>query len=342
MSHRTPIVNWAGDYEETCLQLGKHLGTNKIRRKLFNAIYGRTSRPRSKKQMILATGLKASDSQQAQNELDYLWRYGLIARNKNDGSVKDGSRYLYQKDDNVRAHRDRIIRHADNPRDAKKVPTKRRPVFNGTNVIIRRQALKKRKRLDVLYLTANPDKNSSLRVDVEVRQVQAAVRGSKLRDNIELHYRPAADLDSIIEGLNDHSPKIVHFSGHGYAGGIALDHPKVERVSGRVITFNLLAKALGGVDAPPDVIVLNACESAGARKAFFPPAKAIIVMRNSVSDLAATAFSAKFYAAIAAGQSLKSAFTQGQVAIAAVSIDEAATPELMVAVGVNPAKLVLT
>ena len=36
---------------------------------------------------------------------------------------------------------------------------------------------------------------------------------------------------------------------------------------------------------------------------FLPPAQAIIVMQDSISDLAATAFAAKFYAAIASGQS---------------------------------------
>jgi hypothetical protein len=79
-----------------------------------------------------------------------------------------------------------------------------------------------------------------------------------------------------------------------------------------------------------------------ARKAFLPPAKVIVVMRDSVSDLAATAFAAKFYAAIAAGQSVKSAFPQGKVAVEMVSLNEADTPELLAARGVDPAKIVLT
>jgi CHAT domain len=163
----------------------------------------------------------------------------------------------------------------------------------------------------VLYLTANPDEQSSLRVDAEVRQVQEAVRGSKLRDNIELLYRPAADLNSIIDGLNDHEPGIVHFSGHGYSGGLAVDHAKVARPKGKILTFDILGKAFAAVDVPPRVVVLNACESAGAKKALLPSISAMIVMRDSVSDVAATAFATRFYAAIAAGQSLKSAFKQG-------------------------------
>ena len=193
----------------------------------------------------------------------------------------------------------------------------------------------------MLYSTANPDAARPLRVDAEMRQVQEAVRGSRLRDNIALHYRPAANLKSIMDGLNDLAPGIVHFSGHGYGGGIAVDHAKVKRPAGKVVTFDLLAKAIAAVDTPPKVIVLNSCHSAGAKKAFLPPALAVIAMGDSISDLAATAFAAQFYAAVAAGQSLKAAFNQGVVAIEAASINEAKTPQLILEDGVNAAKIVL-
>jgi|SRR5437868_14158747 hypothetical protein len=158
MADRTPVVDWSGNYEETCLQLAKHLGKSKIRRTLFNAIYGRVSRPRSRKQLVAATKLKSSDGQQAQNELDHLARYGLIMRIENEGdvAVDDRSRWLYVKDENVRAHREQILKHANNPGESKKVPTKRRP--QGSTAVVRR-SLKNRKHLDVLYLTANPHKD---------------------------------------------------------------------------------------------------------------------------------------------------------------------------------------
>jgi hypothetical protein len=39
---------------------------------------------------------------------------------------------------------------------------------------------------------------------------------------------------------------------------------------------------------------------------------------------------------------VKSAFAQGRIAIEAVSLSEATTPELLVAAGVDPAKIFLT
>lgn len=342
MKARTAVVDWSGNYEENCIQLGKHLGKNKIRRKLFDAIYGRESKPRSKKQMMTAVGLKPSHAQQAQNQLDYLYRYGLIIREDNDGSVKDGSRYVYSKEPNVRAHRKSIVKYADKPALAKRVATKRNSVTRViTTRTVKRSALKRRKQLNVLYTTANPNPRSPLRVDAEMRQVQEAVRGSRLRDNIVLHYRPAANLKSIMDGLNDVTPGIVHFSGHGNSDGVAVDHAKVRLPQGKTLTFDLLAKAVAAVDSPPQVIVLNSCHSAGAKKAFLPPAMAVIAMGDSISDLAATAFAAQFYAAVAAGQSLKAAFAQGLVAIEAVSLNEAKTPQLILADGVKATDVVL-
>lgn len=344
MVGQTPIVNAAGDYEETLTQLAKHLGKNVLRRKIFNAIYGKGKKPRSKKQLMAAARISARDGQQVQNALDHLAKHHLIVCKENDGSVKDGSRNLYDKNPTVRANRMRIMKFANDRRAADKVPTKRKPVVRGLTMIrtMTRQTLLKKKKLQVLYLTANPDKANYMRVDAEVRQVQDAVRGSVFRDNISLEYRPAADLKSLVDGLNDYRPRIVHFSGHGNSGGIAVDDLAVGKRPVKTVSFELLAKALNATDAPPDIVVLNSCKSASARKAFLPPAKAIIVMRNSISDLAATNFAVAFYAAVAAGQSVKSAFAQGTVAIENSSLNEADTPELVVAAGVDPSKLVLS
>jgi hypothetical protein len=342
MKARTAVVDWSGNYEENCIQLGKHLGRNKIRRQLFNAIYGRGSKPRSKKQLMAAIKIKASHSQQVQNQLDFLARYGLILRDKNDDIVNDGSHYVYSKEPNVRAHREKIVKHADKPELAKNTPTKRNPIVKVVSVkTVTRSLLRRKRPLNVLYSTASPNRNSPLRVDVEMRQVQEVVRASPLRDNISLQYRPAANLKSIMDGLNDLTPGIVHFSGHGYSGGIAMDNAKVSRPAEKIVSFDLLSEAIAAVDTPPQIIVLNSCHSAGAKRAFLPPAKAVIAMGDSISDIAATAFAAQFYAAIAAGQSLKSAFNQGVVAIKAVSINEAKTPQLILADGVNAAQLIL-
>lgn len=350
MSERASIVNISGDHEETIVQLARHLGTSRIRRRIFSAIYGRGSRARSKKQIMQVARIPATGTnpQQVQNELDHLAKHHLIVRVDNVGLVKDGSRYLYQKDRSVRANKDRIIKFADNRRAADRVPTKRRLIVPNAVTIsgITKRALKKKKHLTVLYLVANPTPSSQLRVDVEIRKVQEAIRGSKFRDNVTVEYRPAANLSSLIDGLNDHRPQIVQFSGHGDQSGIATDNAKVRKPAAKFLSFDLLAKALSATDTPPQIVILNSCESSGAKKSLLSSkdsgTKIVIAMRTSVTDVAATVFARRFYAAIAAGQSVKAAFDQGRVAVEVASISEVDTPELLCRIGINPATMILT
>lgn len=349
MAERTAIVNISGDHEETILRLSVHLGASKIRRKVFNAIYGRGSRPKSKKQIMKLARIpnKGTSGQQVQNELDHLSKHHLIMRSENRGLVNDGSRFLYSKDPTVRANRDQIVKYADNKRLASRVPTKRTPklVVNTVVRTVTKTALRRRKRLSVLYLTANPGSSAKLRLDGEVMKVQNEIRGSKFRDSVAFEFRPAASLKSLIDGLNDVRPQIVQFSGHGDRAGIEADDGSD---SGRpqFLPFTLLAQALAATDTPPQVAVLNSCSSAGARKSLLGrksgSTKIVIAMKSAVGDLAAIAFATQFYAGLASGQSVQAAFNQGKVAVSAVALSEAETPVLLCRAGVDPSALILT
>jgi len=99
------------------------------------------------------------------------------------------------------------------------------------------------------------------------------------------------------------------------------------------------AGLMGATDSPPRVIVLNSCESSAARKMVLTVAKVVVSMSVSITDVAATAFAQQFYAALASGQSIKKAFEQGKIAVEAVSLSEANTPELFAQAGVNPANV---
>lgn len=346
MGKLTHIVNPSGDFEENVERLAKHLGKAKIRRQIFNVVYGRARRLRSKKELMKDAGISDEDtkSQQVQNELDHLSRHHLIDKHENDGITDDGAVFVYGKNDFVRSNRAEIVRRADDPRSLRSIATKRRPVVGNGNQTSRaiESDLKKRNRLNVLYLTASPIPASHLRVDAEMRGVQETIRASKFRDNVSLEYRPAADLDSLINGLNDHRPQIVHFSGHGNDNEIATDTGKSSGHSVSTLSYNLLAKALAATDNPPEVIVLNSCKSSAAIRALLSSVKIVISMKSSISDIAASAFAIQFYAAIAAGQSVKSAFEQGKVAVESVSIDDADTPEINCGSHIDPSRLILT
>jgi hypothetical protein len=345
MVERTSVINLSGDHEETVERLAKNLGTNKLRRKMFNTVYGPGSLPRSLKQIMKAAGIDSNDAQQAQNQIDHLSTQHLIVRIENKGAaaVKDGSRWVYRKDESIRAIRKDIVKYADDRIARHKLPTKRRPVGSVAVTVrsIKRAYLRKKPHLTVLYLTADPDKNRSLRVDAEVNKVKEAIRGSEYRDNIRVEYSPAASLKNLLDGLNDFKPQIIHFSGHGDKVGIAMDNGKISNAADESVSFSLLAKALAATDNPPIVAVLNSCESSGARKVLLKLGLIVVSMKTEISDIAAISFAPRFYAAVAGGQSIKSAFRQGKVAVEAASITEKDTPQLFFPNDVNPAKIIL-
>ena len=333
----------SGGVEENLRQYAKILGKEKVRRLVFEEICGRKSKPRSAKQIISDADIDVSKRKQVLNALEFLSSHGLIEKLENDGHVRDGSRLLYRKIEMIKANKKRIIRFADNREIPSGVPamTQQVPSPPTTNSTIRRKRSETRKKLVVLYLTASPNSDEALRVDAEVRRVQQAIRSSKYRDKIQIEYRPAADIQSILDGLNDFRPRIVHFSGHSNADGIATDNQSVEAAGYVDLPYSVLAEALRATDDPPDVVVLNSCESSGAKSRILESAKVLVSMKKEISDIAAADFARQFYSGIASRQSIYKAFKQGTIAIMAKSSTEADTPEFSCSPTANAETLIL-
>lgn len=209
--------------------------------------------------------------------------------------------------------------------------------------------------LRVLYLTASPEATETtvvhpngtvdstgvwLRVDREVREVKRIIRGSKYRDQVTVEHLPAATSTDLLDGLNDHRPHVVHFSGHASSLGVVLDNEDGTE-EGAELEFALLARLLGATDEPPKLVVLNACESLAGADDLLETVPAVIGMADSILDTAAVVFAARFYAAIASAQSVASATEQGRAAMAAASLDGAELPEIRTRDDVDPATMIL-
>jgi hypothetical protein len=67
----------------------------------------------------------------------------------------------------------------------------------------------------ILILAANPINTDRLRLDEEVREIQAALERPRSREQFELITRWAVRIDDLRRTLLDYEPQIVHFSGHG-------------------------------------------------------------------------------------------------------------------------------
>jgi CHAT domain len=194
-------------------------------------------------------------------------------------------------------------------------------------------------RLRILYLTAASE--GDLRVDKEIRRVKAGVQAATHRDLVQLEHMPAATASDLLDGLARFRPQVVHFSGHAGPDVLAFDTDADTNDSGHLVTATAFAKAIGSVDEPPTLVVLNACKSAGQLAGLLAVVPIAIGMADSVGDPDAMAFAARFYTAIAEGQSIYSAWALATVQMEFDGLPHADLPVLEFRPEVDPAKVLL-
>lgn len=177
----------------------------------------------------------------------------------------------------------------------------------------------------ILILSANPTDTGRLRLDEEVREIQAGLERAKIREQFEIITKWAVRPDDLRRALLDHNPEIIHFSGHGGGTqGLALeDHVgKMQLVSSE--SLSTLFSLFQGIEC----ILLNACYSEAQAEAIHQHIDYVVGMNQAIGDQAAIKFAVGFYDALGAGRSYQDAYKFGCVSIALENIPESATPVL--------------
>jgi CHAT domain-containing protein len=227
------------------------------------------------------------------------------------------------------------------PQKIKEVATKRNPSMPTQGVTFVKSAPKTARGsgstrvskgkplLKIAFLTTNPDPDSSLRTDIEVRDVREAVAATNHWDKIDIEHLPAATLDTLIDALNEYAPDILHFSGHAGGGTILLDNKSPRANGGVVLDFGRVAALLQTAKPPPKVLVLSACDTVRDAERFLDTVQAVIAMAASIDDAAACHFSRRFYKSIASGATLADALVHAKVVLQADDYDDYDLPTLI-------------
>ncbi|MHC5723945.1 MAG: TIR domain-containing protein, partial [Nostoc sp.] len=187
----------------------------------------------------------------------------------------------------------------------------------------------------ILVLAANPKGTSRLRLDEEVRDIEAGLQRSKNRDQFVLTQKWAVRPRDIQRAMLDVSPHIVHFSGHG-AGDEGL---VFEDETGRpkLVEGQALARLFDLFSDSVECVVLNGCYSEVQARSIAQYIKSVIGMTQAIGDEAAIEFSVGFYDALGAGRPVDFAYKLGCSVIALAGIPENLTPVLIQKTnGVNP------
>ena len=198
----------------------------------------------------------------------------------------------------------------------------------------------KPEKLRVLILGAASE--GDLRVGREQKRIRTAVESALHRDQIELDVRPAATTADLLDGITRFRPHIVHFSGHSDHDLIMFEDDTDEHHEGVVVTAQAFSRAIQATDNPPLLVLLNSCNSASQIDDVVANVTPFAIgMADSIDDADAINYAAQFYAAVANGQSIRSAHLSGRVALELAGLDGAALPTLAHAPDADPASTIL-
>lgn len=195
-------------------------------------------------------------------------------------------------------------------------------------------------KLRILFLGASPERD--LRMAREQKRIQDAVRSALHRDRVEIHSRPAATADDLLDALSQFRPHVLHFSGHSSEEAIVFEHDVDFPHEGLVVSAGAFANAVGATDTRPLLVLLNSCHSAAQLEHLVESVVPLAIgMADKIDDGDAIQYAARFYAAVANGESIHSAHLQGKVALEMAGLSGTDLPTLVSAANTDPITAVL-
>ncbi|WP_414587916.1 CHAT domain-containing protein [Scytonema sp. PCC 10023] len=178
----------------------------------------------------------------------------------------------------------------------------------------------------ILILSANPKDTNKLRLDEEVREIQAALKRANNREQFEIVTSWAIRVEDLRRALLDYQPTIVHFSGHGSgSNGLALENNSGQT---QLVTTESLSKLFKSFQEHVECVLLNACYSEAQAEAIHQHIDYVIGMNRAIGDMAAIEFAVGFYDALLAGRTYSDCFELGCASIDLEGIPESQTPVL--------------
>lgn len=174
-----------------------------------------------------------------------------------------------------------------------------------------------------------------------MRRVKAAVKASTHRVLVAIEYLPAATPNDVLDTLIAFRPHVVHFSGHANESVLVFDEGAdgYGPNKGKRIGPDLFKELLESTDEAPVLVVLNACKSAAQLDLLLGKVMMAVGMDNTIGDIDAIVFAARFYSTLAEGQSVESALASARVEMKLNGLPDHDLPTLRAVDGVDPANI---
>lgn len=161
----------------------------------------------------------------------------------------------------------------------------------------------------ILILASNPKRTHSLELQREIRDLTETIKRSPDRDRFIIETRLAVRPQDLQAALLEAKPRIVHFCGHGEGErGLVLENDLGEP---HLVSKEALADLFRHFSQQIECVLLNACYTEVQAKEIVQHLNFVVGMRQPILDRSAIAFSAGFYGALGAGESITKAYDFG-------------------------------
>jgi hypothetical protein len=165
--------------------------------------------------------------------------------------------------------------------------------------------------LVVLVVSADPKNLDRLRLAQERRELEDALRRTRLRDAFEIHDKSSCRVQDITRALDDHGPSILHFSGHGNRKGLYFEN---DSGKAQLVKPDALAN-LFEQQTRLQLVILNACYTVDQAQTIANKVGYVIAMEDAIQDRDAIHFTRELYTALGSGRDFESAFSRATAAI---------------------------
>jgi hypothetical protein len=184
----------------------------------------------------------------------------------------------------------------------------------------------------ILFLAANPRDTVPLALAEECAAIEQELRSTSGRDDFAFLSRWAVSVDDLMRYLNELSPAVLHFSGHGLPGDAStgsasgasrrdVESPQ----SGSILLQNsdrsqdvgeqALARMIASASPTTRLVVLNACHSDAVAASLCQVVDCVVGVVGSIGDDAARSFAVAFYRALGYRRSVANAVRQASATL---------------------------
>ena len=171
---------------------------------------------------------------------------------------------------------------------------------------------RKGKQNTILWLASNPSSTPRLILDEEAHDIQRELERSQHRDRFEFQSQLAPRAMELRRHLQTLSPTVVHFSGHGEAGGLVFHD---DGVGSRVVSPDDIRELFRLARTRVKVVVLNACFSEAHAEALLECVDCVVGMTGPILDESAKHFAIGFYEGLGDRMSIQDAYENGCLSI---------------------------